>query len=126
MSHLSQQGGFPCTAKPGDDHSMRDVPRRFHLGQLSPNNTGLQVPEELKLFEHHTLDLIFGPARCPRVVTHTEIIPQIVFSVNENYLANSRFIVLHFYTKQQVEVSNVPVGRYLINFKNIIKIMFPC
>src|SRR5688572_1089831 len=34
---------------------MRYVLRIFHLGKLGANRTSVQVPEKLKLFEHHTL-----------------------------------------------------------------------
>jgi hypothetical protein len=67
---------------------MRYVPRSLYLGKLRPNNTRVDMQEKLKLFQNHTLQLIFCPTRCPKVFIHTEIILQIVFIVNENYLTS--------------------------------------
>ena len=54
------------------------------LGHLRPWNASIERPKNLELLQEHGLDMFLGPFGFPDVFIHTEVIPLIVFIVNEN------------------------------------------
>jgi hypothetical protein len=53
--------------------------------QLVPGNAGFPLPERIKLFQEHGLDLVFRPPGLPKVFILNEKIYRIVFIDVENY-----------------------------------------